>query len=563
MKTQLRWMTLLLLVCWMLFTAGLNYGQPSPEYAPSTFQNGWLNGATIYHPDSYDYVGRPYSWIVRKLSPLRMNFYHNPSVTGYFNMFFSFVTGVSSQYRSPYNPTAPLPEGTNLDCESGNPPRPQCLRQIAPFSAYVVGRFISASLMLLVVAIAYTAGRTAFDWRVGLLAACMVGLCPMVAQNAHYEMPGAPTLFFTALAVWLSLLIFRRPQARTRLYVVAGLAVGLAASSRYNAGVIGVLFAVSLFAAWRCHHRLWPLVIGLFAVPVGFVIGTPGSIFEARFFLESVQYILYWYNVLGGGPGWTTGGAGQSIFYNWRYVVIFVIGPLAGIAALAGMARFFRQRRSTEFWIGLGLALFFLVYSLTGLSSKRLNANLLIPLIVPLALLASVGFFAVFRRLPRVVTVGLGAALVAWPAYLSVLLATFFIRADTRLQAQAWLYQHIPKATPVYLLGSYNVPVDPLVYPVKQVYGGGAPLDDPLWSAPVIVYSDAYPRTILRDPSLTPDPKDVQNTHDVIERLKGWKELARFDRLYWPGQDAPPDDVSFWHQPEIIIYCNPANCPAG
>jgi hypothetical protein len=28
-----------------------------------------------------------------------------------------------------------------------------------------------------------------------------------------------------------------------------------------------------------------------------------------------------------------------------------------------------------------------------------------------------------------------------------------------------------------------------------------------------------------------------------------------------PGEKLSPDDISCWHQSEIVIYCNPANCP--
>jgi hypothetical protein len=31
--------------------------------------------------------------------------------------------------------------------------------------------------------------------------------------------------------------------------------------------------------------------------------------------------------------------------------------------------------------------------------------------------------------------------------------------------------------------------------------------------------------------------------------------------VVWPGKNLPPDDVSYWHQMGITIYCNPANCP--
>lgn len=88
--------------------------------------------------------------------------------------------------------------------------------------------------------------------------------------------------------------------------------------------------------------------------------------------------------------------------------------------------------------------------------------------------------------------------------------------------------------------------------------------DDPLWNSQIIVYSDTGPFVALRDPALTENPADIADMEAIINRLQtGWIELARFPRLFWSGQNTPPDDVSYWHQMEIVIYCSPANCPVS
>ena len=77
----------------------------------------------------------------------------------------------------------------------------------------------------------------------------------------------------------------------------------------------------------------------------------------------------------------------------------------------------------------------------------------------------------------------------------------------------------------------------------------------------VVVYSDAYAWVVLRDPALSSARGGARETaiRDVLETE--WIKLATFERMPWPGQDLPPDDVSYWHQMGITIYCNPANCP--
>ncbi len=89
-------------------------------------------------------------------------------------------------------------------------------------------------------------------------------------------------------------------------------------------------------------------------------------------------------------------------------------------------------------------------------------------------------------------------------------------------------------------------------------------MDDPIWQSPVIIYSDAVAHTVLRDPSLTRDADNLARLRQSLTRLQAeWVELARFERRYWAGQDVPPDDVSYWHQMEITLYCNPLDCPVN
>lgn len=557
---------ILLLIGGFLYTSGIDYGLPLPEYNPSTVQNGWLNGATVFHPDAYDYASRPYSMLLRHASPLKPNFYHNPSLTIELNMVMSWLSNATAMYHGPFDPTARLPAGTILNCDVGEPPNPVCLRQITPFSVYVVARYLSSLMSLITVSVVYTGGRIIFNRRVGLLAAALVALCPMVVQISHYENSGATTLAVSTAAMCFSLILLKRPTTSWKAYCIGGFLVGLSAAARYNALVVGIVFFLACLITWRGHRPITSILLGFAAIPLGFLVGTPGAIFEFHVFFDDVRYILFWYGSLGGGPGWTTTSFLQSIAYYWRYAVLIVAGPLAAIAGILGVIHLLKRYRLKDvpFWAGVSLLAYIAAYTLAALSSKRLNANLLIPMISPVALVAAYGFWQLpaFIHRTRSLSIGLALLLLAWPAFLAVFLAGMFITPDSRMLAQAWVYQNIPRNTPIHLLGSYNVPLDPLDYPSVETEGAQAPLDDPLWSSSIIIYSDAYPRTVLRDPSLTENPADVANTKAVIQRLQDqWIELARFKRTDWPGEDLPPDDVSFWHQMEIIVYCNPVNCP--
>ncbi len=564
MRKDRVFVVLLLLICGLLYTSGLDYGRPLPEYNPSTVEYGWLNSATIFHPDAYFYASIPYAMLLRGISPVKPNFYENPSLTIDLNLVMSWLSNATSLYHGSIDPHAPPADNSELQCEVPAPPDSRCQRQITPFSVYVVARWVSVLMMLIAVSVVYTGGRLVFNRRVGLLAAALVGFSPMVVQFAHYENPGAPTLAVSSAALFMSLILMKRQSPSRKMYIAAGLLVGLSASARYNAGVVGVVLLVACIVNWRRNRQIAPPLIGLAVVPIGFLIATPGAIFEFRVFFENVRYILLYYGSRGGGPGWTTSGSLQSIGYYWRYVFLIVIGPLTSIATLFGLFRLLKRFRAKDFpfWMGVGLVAYMLVYTGFALSSIRLNPNLLIPMITPVALVGAYGFDSLPSLSVRWGRVILALVMLAWPVYLAVSAAGLFAREDNRMLAQDWIYQHVPRDTPVSLVGSYNVPLDPRDYPPTQAFGWAAADDDPLWNAPLIIYSDSYPHAVLRDLNLVQKPVDAQDAETTLQRLqKDWIEVARFPRVYWAGQDIPPDDTSLLHQMEIVIYCNPTTCP--
>jgi 4-amino-4-deoxy-L-arabinose transferase-like glycosyltransferase len=564
-------MIALLLVCGALTTAGLAYGRPSPAYSTATVRNGWLNGATVFHPDAFAYVGLPYQMLLRRTFNPR--YFHNPSLSIYLNMALLWASGSASQYHNQIDPLSAPPPDAQAQCASGAPPHPICVREIAPFSAYVMAQYVAALTTLLGVALAFASGRALASPGVGLLTAALVGLSPLITQHAHYALPSALTFTCSTAAFALTILLLRTPRPGLLHFVAAGLSVGLTTSARYNAAVVGLPVAVAMLVAWW-RHRAWAgLILGGMAVPVGFVLGTPGAVFAFSAFISDVRGILDWYRTQGGGAGFTVRSAAEGYFHHWRYVALIVVGPAALLLGGIGVwGRRWQQGQLGQLGqLGQPLILlnlmwlaYLAVYTILALPGTRLNANLLIPMIVPLALLAAQGVLWVWGRTGkrRWVLAALGVALIGWPALLSVQLAVRFATPDNRMAAQAWVFAHVPRQTAIHLLGSYNVPLDPLEYRVTQTYGTFAAAESEAWDAPVIVYSDALPWAALRDPSLVPDQREWEALQATSARLqREWRELARFPRLAWAGAGIPPDDVSVWHHMEIVVYCHPSRCP--
>lgn len=541
MRKPIVW-ALILLGCMVLYTAGLSAGAPRPEYSPSTVQHAWLNPSTVFHPDEFAYVGIPYRMLLeREWNP---HYYHNPSLNLYTNLSMFWLSGAQS-----------LPHNR----EHGD-------RSIAPFQLYVMARALSALWTMLAVALIYATGKLAFGHRAGMTAAGLVAISPLMVEHAHFATPNAQTTMLNTAALLLAVILFTGKRVSRlplwTVYGLAGLLVGLTAAARYNAGAVGVVTGLALLTAWRRDRHWSLLLIGLATIPLGFVLGVPGLILATDEVIGQIRDILDWYRVRGGGAGFTAERGLPALGYHWRYAILIGIGPLATFLALFGIGTTLPGARTHHRPLVFALLAYLIIYSALALLGRRLQANLLFPLLAPLALLASNAAAATWQRWGRHAGVPLTIALLLWPAVLTTLLVYRLTIPDTRLQAQEWIYSHVPRGTSIYLLGPYNVPLDPLDYAITQTYATEAGSEEVRnTAASLIVYSDAYPFVALRNPRVS-SPRAIAREEAIRDLLNTeWIVLKHFARVPWPGERLPPDDISYWFQMGITIYCRPVECP--
>ncbi len=108
---------------------------------------------------------------------------------------------------------------------------------------YLEMRLISALMGVLTIIPIYLTGRKLFSRQIGLVSAAVYAVGPFIVENAHYAVLDTPLTFWIAWAMYFSTLAFL--YQRWRDYLLAGLFVGLATSTKYN----GVMAGLSVFGA--------------------------------------------------------------------------------------------------------------------------------------------------------------------------------------------------------------------------------------------------------------------------------------------------------------------------
>lgn len=101
---------------------------------------------------------------------------------------------------------------------------------------YLTGRFLSAFMGTLAILIVYYIGKILYSKNVGIVAAAFLAVMPLAVGDSHYATVDTPLYFFVCLSfLYVSLMLKNGSQ---NYYMLAGITAGLAASTKYNGGLM-------------------------------------------------------------------------------------------------------------------------------------------------------------------------------------------------------------------------------------------------------------------------------------------------------------------------------------
>ncbi|UPM42238.1 ArnT family glycosyltransferase [Halocatena salina] len=253
------------------------------------------------------------------------------------------------------------------------------------------GRLPAVVCTLLLAVLTYRIGRTIYSRNAGFVAAVVVLSATMVFDNYHGGRSAAmdvPMLLFGTLAVYALFLGVRRDGSRTRLFSVAGLAVGVAVLTKgFNAGIFAFIVLPLVFVHWRAFLSRG----ALFGVTLAVLV--PFSWFAVVELLHDGMLVSMFYeqvfNRVAGEKVTHTGTFGFMNFPYFRTAPVlfapwwFLFLPALVTVPLGVMLRRGRSRQTTETvficWWALVVFAFFLP---TG--NHRWY---LMPMVVPMGLL--------------------------------------------------------------------------------------------------------------------------------------------------------------------------------
>ncbi len=257
----------------------------------------------------------------------------------------------------------------------------------------LLARLVTAVMAGLTAVPVFRAAERLWGLYAGGLAGLLIAFAPVYNQGGHVNTSDVPSAFFAALSFQVVAALIQRESYRD--YALAGIFAGLAAGTKYPAGLVAVAI-LAVYLKWRITERRlsWGLVwAGLPSLAV-FLLSTPGLALDPRANIFGPMGALF------GARQYSQGGwIGVVVDSNSGYYFDLIVQSFAWPAVLVGATGLFvlgRQQRSAAFWL-----LPFPVLYLTLISSMNMvvERNL-------------------YPALPAVAVL-MGAGIAAWAGWLS------------------------------------------------------------------------------------------------------------------------------------------------
>ena len=315
-----------------------------------------------------------------------------------------------------------------------------------PEDVFLAARVTAALVSAAAVAVLYCAGRRFFDRGVGLLAAAVLAVAFLPVHWSHQAVNDTPALLAVAAALLGSAGIFR--LGRRRDYLLGGAAVGLAAATKYTAGILVLVVLGAALLHLRRGRRPALLGLGLAgaAAVVAFIAGNPYALLAPGDFWSGLTQL----SVTPQGEV-KLGQEGSGIVY-YLWALTWGLGWIPLVAAAAGAVLLIVRRDPLALVLLPAPAVFVLFMGL----QERYFGRWLMPILPVLALLAGYAAAAAVRWVASarpcaapLAAVLAAASLLVQGLFFSVHGDLVLAREETRNATREWLLANVPARTRV------------------------------------------------------------------------------------------------------------------
>ncbi len=321
--------------------------------------------------------------------------------------------------------------------------------QNALWFTYLGARVFSAAFGSLTILAVFQAAKQYSKSEAAIISAFLLSITPLHIIHSHFATVDATATFFSTVAIVFGIAAANNCDIKNGF--LAGLFAGLAAGTKYNAGMVFISAITGVCLGSTKNSFIKRVTSCIFGAAVGFFIGTPGAFIWTQDFLKGLRYELahsaagHGFVFVNTGPGWLW-HIRSSLFYGLGPpLLLFVV--LGLIYSVVGA--FQGKKESIVLLSGL-----IPYYFLASISEVRF-ARYLLPVIPLMVILAADGLSRTYHLLAnnKKIAGNAWAALCFASALFTFLYAVdltkLFTGDDPRDQAYRWMQKNIPYSSSI------------------------------------------------------------------------------------------------------------------
>lgn len=338
-----------------------------------------------------------------------------------------------------------------------------------PAPYYLVIRSLNATLGALTVLPIYLASKKLFSEKVAVLAAIIFVFAPFHVDNSHFATIDVPSAFWAAWVIYFSAKILF--EGKLKDYILAGLFLGIAASTKYHAGfyALMILFAHLGFfykgkkISWFLGniYREMPnivsslpkLMISAVVSITAFFAGTPYALLDWKTFIRAEDPTGAFWQFSRQGKRYQIIPTTQRLFQHMFITFSKLIGYIPEFFAIYAVRESFFTKGREILLVSISALTFFLYVGSSEFSPIRIF-TVLVPV---LSMLSAYGFYEFIRvhKLKGIAVNRLMVLLLIIPILRVVYMDIAFARKDTRQLAKDWVTQNLPDGARIARKGEY------------------------------------------------------------------------------------------------------------
>lgn len=336
-----------------------------------------------------------------------------------------------------------------------------------PSELILIDRILAATMGTATILVVYRIGKALGEKRFGLVAAFLFSLSYLHVQHSHFGVSDVPVTFFCSLAFYFVLRLYRK--GRWKDYLLAGMFIGLAASTKWVGALMAVPFIVAHLLRRRIEGRSVAslnakFLCGFFLMPGFFLLTSPYCLLDFGHLVKGLKWELYaqvnhadFANIRGGG-----------LWRHFRDTLGGGVGWPVLLASLAGLGSLNKKNGGVLLIL---LSFVTTVYFYVG-HSYLVFSRYMLPLTPFIALLAALFLSDLVDRLTqkkRVLLCAMLAVLLATPSALRIYCHDRDLTLpDSRNLAAEWIEARVGKGQSVAVVSrGINAPA---LYPLNAIF---------------------------------------------------------------------------------------------